>query len=142
MIRRPPRSTLFPYTTLFRSRVVAVRLAVIGGGLVGQDGLRPVGKLVEAGPDVIEARFQGINVTRHDRLQGRYRAGVVAGVDLHPALVGSRRPLGGSSLFAVAGARPRRAKQRDGRGQAREDKGRVVHAAIGLLEIRSADFLE
>src|SRR5260221_6658477 len=27
MIRRPPRSTLFPYTTLFRSRVVAVRVA-------------------------------------------------------------------------------------------------------------------
>src|SRR3712207_7405078 len=25
MIRRPPRSTLFPYTTLFRSGVVAVR---------------------------------------------------------------------------------------------------------------------
>src|SRR2546426_1977560 len=27
MIRRPPRSTLFPYTTLFRSHVVAVGLA-------------------------------------------------------------------------------------------------------------------
>src|SRR3712207_7577274 len=26
MIRRPPRSTLFPYTTLFRSRQVAGRL--------------------------------------------------------------------------------------------------------------------
>src|SRR5438105_11423581 len=26
MIRRPPRSTLFPYTTLFRSRLVARRL--------------------------------------------------------------------------------------------------------------------
>src|SRR3712207_8920196 len=25
MIRRPPRSTLFPYTTLFRSRAVAAR---------------------------------------------------------------------------------------------------------------------
>src|SRR3712207_8806899 len=25
MIRRPPRSTLFPYTTLFRSRATAVR---------------------------------------------------------------------------------------------------------------------
>src|SRR5258708_25020750 len=24
MIRRPPRSTLFPYTTLFRSRIVAI----------------------------------------------------------------------------------------------------------------------
>src|SRR5438874_10739560 len=28
MIRRPPRSTLFPYTTLFRSR-----LAVLGSGI-------------------------------------------------------------------------------------------------------------
>src|SRR2546426_2470978 len=25
MIRRPPRSTLFPYTTLFRSRLVRIR---------------------------------------------------------------------------------------------------------------------
>src|SRR3989449_4148040 len=32
MIRRPPRSTLFPYTTLFRSRHVAGRLA---GGEAG-----------------------------------------------------------------------------------------------------------
>src|SRR3989442_10476017 len=28
MIRRPPRSTLFPYTTLFRSRDVATLVAV------------------------------------------------------------------------------------------------------------------
>src|SRR2546425_6650429 len=34
MIRRPPRSTLFPYTTLFRSRVVPVERRVaedVGG---------------------------------------------------------------------------------------------------------------
>src|SRR2546425_4557799 len=32
MIRRPPRSTLFPYTTLFRSRLkIARELAVAGG---------------------------------------------------------------------------------------------------------------
>src|SRR3712207_8565391 len=33
MIRRPPRSTLFPYTTLFRSKwaVLAVVLVVIAG---------------------------------------------------------------------------------------------------------------
>src|SRR2546430_10248509 len=33
MIRRPPRSTLFPYTTLFRSRLAAfasVKLPVVG----------------------------------------------------------------------------------------------------------------
>src|SRR5256885_8701533 len=29
MIRRPPRSTLFPYTTLFRSTVVAFAVEVI-----------------------------------------------------------------------------------------------------------------
>src|SRR3712207_7333018 len=36
MIRRPPRSTLFPYTTLFRSAAPA-RRAVLGGG-AGADG--------------------------------------------------------------------------------------------------------
>src|SRR2546425_7095298 len=30
MIRRPPRSTLFPYTTLFRSRRVGARDADVG----------------------------------------------------------------------------------------------------------------
>src|SRR3712207_7630240 len=34
MIRRPPRSTLFPYTTLFRSRSAVVTLG--GRGLVGR----------------------------------------------------------------------------------------------------------
>src|SRR3712207_7008976 len=41
MIRRPPRSTLFPYTTLFRSPTLSrERLkALIGGGrVVGPDG--------------------------------------------------------------------------------------------------------
>src|SRR2546428_5971146 len=32
MIRRPPRSTLFPYTTLFRSRRAAERLSRAGRG--------------------------------------------------------------------------------------------------------------
>src|SRR5574337_2203664 len=33
MIRRPPRSTLFPYTTLFRSEAAKLRLAVLAGQL-------------------------------------------------------------------------------------------------------------
>src|SRR5437879_7689960 len=32
MLRRPPRSTLFPYTTLFRSHVVAALLQYRKGG--------------------------------------------------------------------------------------------------------------
>src|SRR5258707_10257640 len=31
MIRRPPRSTLFPYTTLFRSRIAPGRKGCAGG---------------------------------------------------------------------------------------------------------------
>src|SRR5256885_15073157 len=31
MIRRPPRSTLFPYPTLFRSRGAPARVAALGG---------------------------------------------------------------------------------------------------------------
>src|SRR5258708_27392860 len=47
MIRRPPRSTLFPYTTLFRSVVhVAQGLGAPGIGLMRQ---RAVG-VVEEGP--------------------------------------------------------------------------------------------
>src|SRR3712207_6924757 len=43
MIRRPPRSTLFPYTTLFRSREVAVHAPPTdpqagGGGRQGRAG--------------------------------------------------------------------------------------------------------
>src|SRR5256885_13661062 len=46
MIRRPPRSTLFPYTTLFRS-VVAVAAA---GGYVVVRSLRPA-RVARGGPD-------------------------------------------------------------------------------------------
>src|SRR3712207_6880713 len=48
MIRRPPRSTLFPYTTLFRSALLLVRYRLRrrergrGSALVGTQG-RPLG---------------------------------------------------------------------------------------------------
>src|SRR5260370_2065140 len=39
MIRRPPRSTLFPYTTLFRSGSVADRCACLGCGVMAETDL-------------------------------------------------------------------------------------------------------
>src|SRR2546430_17407964 len=42
MIRRPPRSTLFPYTTLFRSLVIGATIALLGGGLSSAFLLTPV----------------------------------------------------------------------------------------------------
>src|SRR3712207_7651150 len=43
MIRRPPRSTLFPYTTLFRSALLAQDLEI--GGEPGDGGLGEGGHL-------------------------------------------------------------------------------------------------
>src|SRR5256885_16909735 len=46
MIRRPPRSTLFPYTTLFRSQqglLVPVAAHELGSGKPAQQGKRCVG---------------------------------------------------------------------------------------------------
>src|SRR3712207_9145000 len=63
MIRRPPRSTLFPYTTLFRSRTALglERLASLLG-LLGavEEQVRVVGQLLDAGVPVlrgVEARL-------------------------------------------------------------------------------------
>src|SRR3712207_6972635 len=55
MIRRPPRSTLFPYTTLFRSRVV---FAVNRGPFLGHlPGGHPQ-------PETEEMRGDGVQVHR------------------------------------------------------------------------------
>src|SRR6266487_6337607 len=66
MIRRPPRSTLFPYTTLFRTRVRRSELRHPGAAL------RPR-RTPPCAPD-------------HLRLPHRLRA------DQHPAVHASRRP--------------------------------------------------
>src|SRR3712207_7725962 len=50
MIRRPPRSTLFPYTTLFRSLI-----PYLTAGYPTLDGAREVGEAyVAAGADIVE----------------------------------------------------------------------------------------
>src|SRR3712207_8036068 len=64
MIRRPPRSTLFPYTTLFRSDDAPEQLPRAGGRV--QHG---AGGAVGPGPAV----------DRHGLLPGRVREGVRVG---------------------------------------------------------------
>src|SRR3712207_6880598 len=59
MIRRPPRSTLFPYTTLFRSRqhrAAAEKLAAWAEEAHPDDqGVSPASLLVSAGEHLTEA---------------------------------------------------------------------------------------
>src|SRR5205814_9170802 len=56
MLRRPPRSTLFPYTTLFRSELRAV------GGV-----LRAARSLAEAAHDAVEVAAAAAGKRQRDR---------------------------------------------------------------------------
>src|SRR5436305_8428756 len=60
MIRRPPRSTLFPYTTLFRSFVV--HHAGVSIGQADDD----LGEVTDAGGEVEENRQGRISLGTHE----------------------------------------------------------------------------
>src|SRR3712207_8116360 len=77
MIRRPPRSTLFPYTTLFRSRVRPAAVVVDGG----RAELQVLGQQAELLPHLA----QGTVLGRLPRVQ---RA---AGSPPRAAVVGDRK---------------------------------------------------
>src|SRR5256885_5185250 len=59
MIRRPPRSTLFPYTTLFRSRGDVAQLAR------GADVERPLLCLAAAAVPDLDLRAVGVGAVQH-----------------------------------------------------------------------------
>src|SRR3989454_9611712 len=59
MIRRPPRSTLFPYTTLFRSQVAEL-LAAMAEGRRAAEG---VGAVSAAVRQALDAIFADLNAT-------------------------------------------------------------------------------
>src|SRR2546428_6167511 len=58
MIRRPPRSTLFPYTTLFRSVLPLLDDAAMGGAALREDagGQRGAARRVRRGPPLVPGR--------------------------------------------------------------------------------------
>src|SRR2546426_4937334 len=70
MIRRPPRSTLFPYTTLFRSPSGGLRNAVEGGPVPDGGGLsRPNRRSLAVGPAV--PGHEDLSASRQDRKSTR-----------------------------------------------------------------------
>src|SRR3712207_7554407 len=79
MIRRPPRSTLFPYTTLFRSRPNEVGINMIFGAYTGQsgEGLRynlpyPIGRVEKPNVTAVNTVSVGYRSEEHtSELQSR-----------------------------------------------------------------------
>src|SRR3712207_6984144 len=59
MIRRPPRSTLFPYTTLFRSAQLGITMASLGLGWIGETTVAAlIDPLFESLPDALHGPAQ------------------------------------------------------------------------------------
>src|SRR3712207_7074177 len=72
MIRRPPRSTLFPYTTLFRSRVERDAVAAdAGAGVEGHEAERLGGRGADDLPGVYaEVVAEPRHLVRHADVDG------------------------------------------------------------------------
>src|SRR5258705_5788265 len=74
MIRRPPRSTLFPYTTLFRSGIVfraldqRVAEGLDGDGLAGDVAAGESQDLIDAGEDDDMSDVQALRLHRYGLL--------------------------------------------------------------------------
>src|SRR5438874_8578275 len=64
MIRRPPRSTLFPYTTLFRSSGSVLSLAVLCRHVALRDHGKPVGCFYPV-PSPTALAFDYLSKSRH-----------------------------------------------------------------------------
>src|SRR5438128_11641365 len=86
MIRRPPRSTLFPYTTLFRSSALAggAMSKLFGGGQKAASGgiqgdvLATDNNTVGMGDAGIKSAIQGSNVPNPDEAVPSFVSGAMA----------------------------------------------------------------
>src|SRR2546423_15534124 len=106
MIRRPPRSTLFPYTTLFRSLRIEVEDAPVGR-LEGRDAGRPdveqdrrhVGDVEQRGLVVAHEIVElALRVLAPDRDRSHEGLGVLRGVLLDKGLPGAAVGVAGEQL--------------------------------------------
>src|SRR5258705_4859050 len=73
MIRRPPRSTLFPYTTLFRSRTIE-KIAELYGGVVvrTQVGQAYISEAMIEHNAVLDHRFGDVRDPKSTRLNSSH----------------------------------------------------------------------
>src|SRR5256886_3786179 len=107
MIRRPPRSTLFPYTTLFRSHRPNVVVCDIG--LPGEDGYQLLASIRKREGEGHTPRVGAVAVTAFARDDDRRHA-LEAGFDEHvPKAIEPRPPT--DWLTKVVGAPASKARK-------------------------------
>src|SRR2546430_13871653 len=78
MIRRPPRSTLFPYTTLFRSHLVQNERVVLGWAAPGPANLGVVGRQSR---EVVGHRLRAeTDDHQHAGISQKFQSGLLPGL--------------------------------------------------------------
>ena len=94
MIRRPPRSTLFPYTTLFRSPTKERVTKFIVG---------PIKEDVNFSLDVEKGSYQVFSETSDRKKLGLYSQYVICGMDIEKCVDHSMIEVGVAEKRVVAG---------------------------------------
>src|SRR2546430_13609468 len=119
MIRRPPRSTLFPYTTLFRSLVADHQRGHAEYTLRA----RPVGIVAQTLLDrrVAQSRLRVRDAQLTRELGDHRRIGHVAPLAEYSAKHGA----GGASIAACGDDQPQRGKRVEGMRRRRSEERRV-----------------
>src|SRR5256885_11524753 len=104
MIRRPPRSTLFPYTTLFRSVLEEELAEALSRRIPWLERVR----FLKTGAEAVAAAVRLARVaTRRERaLRRGYHRGVHSGHGAHSVPPGAPAPDGRPSLHHPHGPRP------------------------------------
>src|SRR5256886_5756940 len=125
MIRRPPRSTLFPYTTLFRSRDTTARPHARSPG---ERGHPAVGTTAPSA--VSRQRAARCPVAAPDP-----RARLCAGAGCRGACAQARRPVSPGQRVPAARQRRRGRGPRDGRGVVTSEQASFARQLERLEEI-------
>src|SRR5256885_6587549 len=79
MIRRPPRSTLFPYTTLFRSRTLKGPGVPLCDVLAAADWVVPAVEIIDARIEQKDRDTQAMRTVRDTIADNAANAGIVMG---------------------------------------------------------------
>src|SRR2546422_10846912 len=103
MIRRPPRSTLFPYTTLFRSIPVDSAGTALGGRAVTWTSGAPGVATVDGSGLVTGGAAGSATITATIEGKSGSAAGTGAGAPAAPGAAGSIRPAAASPAGGETG---------------------------------------
>src|SRR3712207_8769735 len=134
MIRRPPRSTLFPYTTLFRSKQLNAQLEAEGLKLSVNDLVMKACAVALRNYPNLNALYTSRGVELHEKVDMAMAVALDAGL-ITPVI----RDVGGKGLSAISReSKDLASRARDGKLQPNEYQGGTITVSnMGMFGVES-----